>query len=205
LITAAINNSYAVNNTGNYYVMVSNALSCGVKSNTLTPNYYAKVKPVITPSGNTNTCLDANLTLSSSLANNYKWYKNDVYTGITTQTFQPTTLGANGYTVIVTNANGCIDTSLVTTVTLQQCTTTSTIGNVSEQHLSIAPNPFEQYTVISNHANISEIWIYNNKGDLIDQVAIDDTHALGQNLSPGLYLIRYQLSGEWHQIKMIKK
>ncbi|HNP18580.1 MAG TPA: PKD domain-containing protein [Fulvivirga sp.] len=65
-------------------------------------------KPTITPSGATTLCFGGNVTLSSSntLANSYRWYKDGVFTGVTTQTIMLSSVAQSGdYTVETLGAN----------------------------------------------------------------------------------------------------
>jgi mannan endo-1,4-beta-mannosidase len=205
VINSATNATYVVSTSGNYFVKVANATSCGINSTTIAVNYYNSIKPIITVLGNTTACLSDNMSLSSSAGVSYNWLKNGITTGITTQTFSPTTLGANAYSVVVKNGNGCYDTSLVTNIIIQQCTTTSTTNAMEQKALSVAPNPFDNFTVITNHLDIKEIWVYNSKGELVENTKIGESFALGQQLDSGLYVIRYELDNIWYQVKIIKK
>jgi hypothetical protein len=47
--------------------------------------------------------------------------------------------------------------------------------------------------------------MYNSKGELVEHTTIGETHALGQQLESGLYVIRYQVGDTWYQLKTIKK
>lgn len=205
LIPSATNATYVVSSSGNYLVEVSNNIACGIKSNSITVNYYNTIKPIVSVLGNTTACLSDNMSLSSSAAVSYNWLKNGISTGITTQSFSPTTLGTHAYSVVIQNGNGCKDTSIAVNITMQNCTTTSTMQSMDQQSLTAAPNPFENYTVLTNRANIKEIWMYNSKGELVEHTTIGETHALGQQLESGLYVIRYQVGDTWYQLKTIKK
>jgi hypothetical protein len=68
--------------------------------------------PTITASGPTTFCSGGTVTLTSSAAVSYSWLPN----GETTSTIHATTSG--NYTVTTTDANGCLASSAVTTVTV---------------------------------------------------------------------------------------
>ena len=47
VINSATNATYVVSTSGNYFVKVANATSCGINSNTIAVNYYNSIKPII--------------------------------------------------------------------------------------------------------------------------------------------------------------
>ncbi|RYD98084.1 MAG: T9SS type A sorting domain-containing protein [Sphingobacteriales bacterium] len=71
----------------------------------------------ITPSGNVSICDGQTQTLTATGGPSYTWLKNNVaVSGQTGSTFSATQ--ADNYNVVVTGSNGCIDTSAVTTLTV---------------------------------------------------------------------------------------
>jgi len=94
--------SINVSTSGNYSVRVTNANGCQSASSvatTITVNALPAV-PIIIPGGPTTFCEGGNVTLTSSMADNYLWS-----TGATTPAINVTVAGS--YTVRVTDANGC--------------------------------------------------------------------------------------------------
>lgn len=108
LIPAATVQTYTATASAAYTVVVTNGSGCisapsadmVVTVNSLPAN------PTITAGGPTTFCADGNLTLSSTIAAGYQWYKGGVLiAGETNQDYSPTTSGV--YTVVVSNALGC--------------------------------------------------------------------------------------------------
>jgi hypothetical protein len=80
--------------------------------------------PTISASGSTTFCASQSLTLTASNGTSFQWIRNgNNITGATNQTFNPTQTG--DYTVRVTTSNGCTNTSLATTVTVNNQVTPS--------------------------------------------------------------------------------
>ena len=102
--------SITVSQAGSYSVTVTYAGGCTSTSATTNVTVNTPVMPTITPSGSTTFCAGGNVTLASSSAISYLWSN-----GATTQSITITQSG--NYTVIITDSNGCKDTSAVTTVT----------------------------------------------------------------------------------------
>ncbi|HJN63756.1 MAG TPA: choice-of-anchor L domain-containing protein [Flavobacteriales bacterium] len=89
----------------------------------------------------------------------YQWLFANILVG-TNATYTPTQNG--NYYVIVTDANGCVDTSLIFTVT-------NVISGINEQlssNLMVYPNPFSQNTTIR---------LLNKKDELLDLSLFDST------------------------------
>lgn len=107
LISSANNQNYSATTDGIYTVVVTSGTCTSLPSagTTVTTNALPAT-PTVTPSGPTTFCTDASLTLTSTTATSYQWYKNgSVITGEISQNYSPTTSGT--YTVVVKNAAGC--------------------------------------------------------------------------------------------------
>ena len=104
LISGETSQTYSANSSAVYTVVVTNAAGCvsvASSGTTVTVNSLPST-PAITPSGPTTFCADGSVTLTSSTASTYQWYKNAVLIpGATNQPYSPTTSGT--YTVVVTN------------------------------------------------------------------------------------------------------
>ena len=100
-----------VNQSGNYTVVVTDVNNCSSTSAVTTVTINIPNPATINPSGPVNLCTGNTLTLQASTGNSYLWS-----TGETTPTIDVTQGGS--YTVVITDANGCISTSSATTVTL---------------------------------------------------------------------------------------
>lgn len=73
--------------------------------------------PVITPSGTVSLCAGDSITLSASVGTAYQWLLGG--TAIAGATNSDITISTTGsYAVVVTSANGCTDTSLITDITV---------------------------------------------------------------------------------------
>ncbi|MBO9564306.1 MAG: peptidoglycan DD-metalloendopeptidase family protein [Niastella sp.] len=117
-ISGAVNTTYTANTTGNYTVTTTNAAGCTAISAVLsvTANPLPAV-PVITAGGPVAFCAGGNVILTSSSATGNQWLKDGlVITGAVNTTY--TANAAGGYTVRVTNTNGCVAVSAATAVTV---------------------------------------------------------------------------------------
>ena len=102
------NSTYAVNQSGTYSVIVSNAIGC-----TSTDAIIVTVNPIPTVSagGDLSLCQGNLITLSGSGANTYSWDN-----GVTNGTAFSPPIGTTVYTVTGTTTAGCADTDEVTVV-----------------------------------------------------------------------------------------
>ncbi|SMC84509.1 Ig-like domain-containing protein, partial [Pedobacter africanus] len=118
-ITNATGQTYEAKVAGKYTVVVTNTSNCASPvSNEITVTVNAlPVIPTITAMGNTVFCIGNSVTLTSSAASGYQWYKDGaVIPGASSKTYIATETGA--YHVLVTNVNGCSSSpSLPTQVT----------------------------------------------------------------------------------------
>jgi gliding motility-associated-like protein len=89
-----------------YTVTVTNSGGCTDNDN-VTVNVNALPTPAI--SGNTSICSGANTTLTASGGSNYSWN-----TGVTTTSIVLNPSSTTGYTVTVTDINGCVNSGTVT-------------------------------------------------------------------------------------------
>ncbi len=106
--TGATTQSITVENSGNYYVIVTIG-SCSDTSASVSVTVTPTPVATITPSGPTTICQGDALTLTASAGATWLWS-----TGATTQAINVVTTG--NYWVIVSNGSGCSDTSAVTSV-----------------------------------------------------------------------------------------
>lgn len=106
--TGATSQTITVENSGTYWVIVTNG-SCSDTSASVTVTVTPAPVATITPSGPTTLCQGDQVTLTASSGSSWLWS-----TGVTTQSI--TVVSSGNYWVIVSNGNGCSDTSAVTTV-----------------------------------------------------------------------------------------
>jgi hypothetical protein len=109
--TGATTSSINVTQSGSYSVTVTNADGCSTTSSATTVTVNANPAATIGASGPTTFCTGGSVTLAASAGSSYLWS-----TGATTSSIDVTQSG--GYTVTVTNANGCSTTSAATNVTV---------------------------------------------------------------------------------------
>jgi hypothetical protein len=124
--TGATTQSITVSAAGNYTVTVTSASGCSKTSAVTAVTVNPLPTATITAGGPTTFCQGGSVTLTANTSSSYLWS-----TGATTQSI---TVNASGsYTVTVTNANGCSQTSAATAVTVNTnpAPTTSPSGNVS--------------------------------------------------------------------------
>ncbi|MGE0635061.1 MAG: choice-of-anchor L domain-containing protein [Bacteroidia bacterium] len=111
---------YTATAAGNYTVTVTNSFGCNATSPAFSVTVFAN--PTATITGNNSFCTGGSAVLSaaSSIAgsgtiSSYQWLQSgSIIGGATTATYNTTTSG--NYSVIVTNSNGCSDTSAIWTV-----------------------------------------------------------------------------------------
>lgn len=104
----ATTQTIVVTNPGNYWVIVSNG-SCTDTSTSVVVNVNSLPVATITANGATTFCQGGAVTLTASNGNSWLWS-----TGVTTQSINVVSSG--NYWVIVSNGNGCSDTSATTAV-----------------------------------------------------------------------------------------
>jgi hypothetical protein len=107
----ATTQSIAATSSGSYSVTVTNANGCSATSAATSVTVQALPAATITPSGPTTFCAGGSVTLTAGAGSSYLWS-----TGATTQSIVASAAG--GYSVTVTNANGCSATSAATSVTV---------------------------------------------------------------------------------------
>jgi PKD repeat protein len=113
--------NYTATAAGNYTVIVTNSFGCNATSPAFNVTVFAN--PLATITGNNSFCTEGSATLSASSSSagsgtisSYQWLQNgSTIGGATSATYNTTTSG--NYSVIITNSNGCSDTSAVWVVT----------------------------------------------------------------------------------------
>ena len=117
-IAGETGSSLTVTQTEDYYVTVTNADGCSENSNTVTVNINPLPAIAITASGNTTICDGANVELvaSTNAGNSLQWYDASGMIAGETGSSLTVTQGSD-YFAMVTDANGCENTSTTITVT----------------------------------------------------------------------------------------
>ncbi len=191
-------NSHTYSSTGTYKDTLTNYLGGdSVVTLQLTVNPLPSI-PTFT--ANTNTCV---LTCDSS-AVAYQWYQSSVaISGATQQTYSATQSG--NYSVKITDANGCSNTSAVVNVL---CFTG--IESLSTNTISLYPNPTNSSATItfSNAINNASIKILNVIGQTIFVANNQSGNQFVIDLSKqtkGVYIIEVHQNGDVWRGKMVKE
>jgi hypothetical protein len=182
--------SITVLTSGDYSVTVTDGNGCSVAS---LPTVVV-VNPL--PPTPTITANDTVLTSSSQTGN--QWYLNgNIISGATSQTY---TVTQNGYyTVVVTDSNGCSNTSEP-----YNYTTVGMAELPKNIDISIIPNPNDgQFRIKINSYNYKEIRILNSLGIVIYQSKIGETEINLSQQQKGLYFIEIKMQEKVYYKKFI--
>ncbi|MEO5642562.1 MAG: esterase-like activity of phytase family protein [Bacteroidia bacterium] len=127
-IAGATLSTYAASATGNYAVEITNATGCLANSNVKAVNVLPAPPAIITAGGPLSFCQGGNVALSVAAGNTYQWMRNSTnISGATNASFTANISG--NYSVLVTNSNGCTQTSAVTNVTVNPLPTAFILPN----------------------------------------------------------------------------
>lgn len=158
-INGAINAVYTANTQGNYTCKVTLNNNCFSISNSI----YVTVNPTpsisITPSGNQNICSGSSLYLQANPETGlqYYWYFNNIFTGVTTATYEATLQGL--YSVAITDSNNCSNSSNQVQITYYS-SPTATIS--VDGNTAICTG--EQTTLIAGGGNNNSTYQWNKDG-----------------------------------------
>ncbi|MBI2966653.1 MAG: gliding motility-associated C-terminal domain-containing protein [Bacteroidetes bacterium] len=112
--TGQTTQSVTLFNSGDYKVVVTNSTGCSDTSAPVTVSVFANPTASVAPPGPLVICSNESVLLQAGSSFSYLWLNNGSSTGINTQTF--TVASAGNYSVVVTDANGCFDTSTIVSV-----------------------------------------------------------------------------------------
>lgn len=181
--------TYMAKTTGAYTLTVGNSCGSTNTSNSITLTVNPKPNPVITPSGTTNFCPPALVTLNCSTAPGwkFKWYNGaTAITGATTATYVASTAGVYQCKVTII-ATGCNKKSNKATLKVV-CKTLLSIDDA----LSISPNPSSSdFTLHLGSVNTDHLTlrIIDETGRLISTEKISGDVTIGSDLDAGIYFI----------------
>ncbi len=121
---------------------------------------------------------------SSETGVSYQWFLDgNLIPSSNTQTITPTQDG--DYTVVVTYANGCLETSAPFTVTL------TSINNYILKDFKIYPNPAtNQIRIEGQDIQLNEFQIYNSFGQIINDIERTENIIDVSKFSKGVYFVR---------------
>jgi len=188
--TGDTTNTLIIHNTGSYYV--TNQNNCGTVSSNL-------IGVTVNPIPNTNVSLTG-ITLSAfAIPAIYQWFDCNNQSNIGNATNQNYTPTNNGDYAVIINQNGCIDTSICTTVVL-----TDMVLNTFENDIEIFPNPVKDKIQLRNINGTLNANIINNLGQIVLSQTMNKTQESidMSSLNKGIYFI--QLSSQHQSIKTIK-
>lgn len=161
---------------GNYYVTASDNGSCTAVSNQVTLTIYQPTPVTISVSGDT---------LTGYAAASYQWYWNgNIIPGATSAIYIAITPGS--YTLEITDANGCTESSTPVIVT--------GVNDISESSIAVYPNPTTsswQLTVDTRLVG-SAVEIYDAAGQVVYKAQITSAamQLSLQNAASGVYELR---------------
>ncbi|MBA3648915.1 MAG: T9SS type A sorting domain-containing protein [Chitinophagales bacterium] len=211
-ISGAIAKTYTPLSSGNYTVKILDAV-CQNTSDPLTIIVWKLPKAKISLSGSTNICKGATklLTASVDVGYNYQWQKNETnISGAILSTYVATSSG--NYACLITDGNGCINTSNTITLTSNCREDDSNIINGEFRELSLFPNPAQD--LLNIHVSFKQpkeelclVEIKNFIGVTVSSTAVafigdemDTEIQISPEVSEGIYLV-YIKNGEDVYIK----
>ncbi len=177
---------------GNYTVTVSN-VTCSTTSTVITIAQPQPISLSITQIPQP-ICNGGNAILSSTLsggtpAYTYSWSTGSIFSGISVNPMVNT-----GYTLTITDANGCIN-SAVTTVSVTDCTNISAV-NSNDLNFSIYPNPCNIEFSVNYSGEIDEIIIVNVLGEVVKKIKYTSDKINVKELSQGVYFVHIVRNSE---------
>lgn len=201
-IPGANTRNYFANTNGTYKVEVTTAYGCSKKSGATTVAVMDAPNAIITPDGPTTFCQGGSVLLRANNGNGYtyqwKLYGNDIPGAMNLGYIASV---AGNYKVAVTNASGCTTLSANETITIP-CRIKN---DVSENEIHVYPNPARTVLYISG-ALPEKFEVVNSAGQIC--ITSDSYREAGIDISmlpPGLYILRMQHNGGWHQARFMKE
>ena len=129
-LTGGTGSSYSATTGGSYTVYVSDANNCTATSSAVIVTVNSLPTSTVTPATNTTFCIGGSVILNANTGAgyNYQWKKNGILiSGSTLSSYTANTTGV--YSVQITDANGCSNTSIGETVTVNS-NPVAIIGNI---------------------------------------------------------------------------
>jgi len=174
---------------GSYHVIVTDSNGCTAQSNQVAVSVYVTSPAIISQHGDT-------LIVSNGVS--YQWYLNhQPITGATTDTFVWHQAGL--YTVIVTDSNGCPETSNRVDIT--------GIDAIPDGRVILYPNPSTEsfHLIVSEELLGAEMEVTDADGRLVYKSVIQNAYSqIYWNAVPGTYLFRINVPGKTILRKLVK-
>ncbi len=177
-ITGATTSSFNPTTTGNYTVLVT---AGGIGSTSCAINVTVNSLPTVTITPNTTVCVGTNVTLTATTnANKYQWLNSgNAINNAVTNSYSPNNGGL--YSLKVTDANGCSNTSSETTVTINPLPVLSAIAGSAV----VCENSKIQFT----NSTAGGIWSSSNKN-----IATVDSSGAVRGIAAGSATISYTVT-----------
>jgi PKD repeat protein len=211
----AIGTSRVFNATtaGAYTVSVTDANGCKANSDTTKVIYFNRPTVGFTNSLQSGTGSVMNFTNTSS-AGTVRWYFGDALNSTSTQTNPSFTYRSNGtYSVrlVVTNANGCSDSTAASVMITGARTGVNDL--VEPLRINVFPNPFAESVQIEienttvNFGNNDKIMVTNALGQMVYQAVLNQKSMSvdTQNWSEGIYNVMIYSNGQMIPVKKVVK
>lgn len=166
--TGAITQGIIVNKTGDYKVTITSDSGCVTNSKSRVVIVHAPADATVTLDGPADLCQGSTLTLTAPSNQKYLWTNGD-----TTQSIQVTEAGSYG--VQVTTLQGCMATSLTTTVTVKTVQHGQAVTQTADTLFSPYDNGNVWYKVGSpNSVGSGKRIVCNGSGDYYVTATVDN-------------------------------
>ena len=209
-ISGATAATYSATTTGSYTVTITSG-ACSGSSNAISVSTTAAPVATINPAS-VSKCATASVVLTANPGGTgytYQWYKNgSIISASTKQTHTSSTSTSATYTVKVTNACGN-NTSAACSVTVN-CRETEAMIMSEGLIAEVYPNPFSsRFTVIikgglENKAIIRIFDLLGKEKVILDDLRNDEAIEIGEQLSPGVYLLEISAGDQRKMMRVIK-
>lgn len=189
--------SIYANNMGNYYVLGIENNECYVQSN------ITQVNMLVAP--NMSVIQNETTLTAEEVGATYQWINCNTNTAISGETNQNFTTNITGnYAVVITSANGCIDTSACFAIN------TLNTGEIDLQNMiSISPNPANDLINIKTNSSLmgSTYRIFEITGKVIlnGKISSENSQIDISKLSKGIYFLETSINEKQHILKIVKQ
>jgi hypothetical protein len=212
-ITGATNRTFSAVTAGAYSVSVTDANGCKATSAETTVTIFSRPTVSFTSSVQAGTGSVMNFTNTSS-AGTVRWYFGDALNSTSTvanPTFWYKANGTYSVRLVVTNANGCSDSTSASVIITGVRTGVNDL--VEPLQIKVYPNPFSESVQIEienttmNFGNNDKIMVTNALGQTVHQAVLNQKVMSldSQNWSEGIYNVMIYTNGQMIPIKKVVK